>query len=533
MSNEKMYHNPVILSDYSDPDVIRVGDIYYMTASSFNYTPGLPLLMSLDLVHWNLVGYAAENLPFGHFDAPIQSHGVWAPSIRYHDGRFIITVGFPDEGLFVTEAEDFTGEWTPLRCIWKGKGFIDPCPFWDSDGKAYIVHAYAKSRIGFKSRLGLLDADPQTLSCIGADRFIFDGEKTQPTIEGPKVYERNGFVYILSPAGGVKCGWQTALRAKSVEGSFEEKILLRQGNSHINGPHQGALVDSADGKFWFLHFQDRGIYGRVTLLEPADWQDDWPLMGTGVETRENPGEPVDTYPIPEKSSDMLIHGIDAAEMNDEFVGGFPSLQWQWQANHKDSFVLRHEGNFLRLAALSGSETIWDYPAVLSEKIARESFVARFVICAGELEKGGRAGILFSGGQYASLGIEHKNDGGWKFFYIESENAEDAEKRVEIEKDSFPLPSDFCAEDLTFCLTFRANPVNEADAERGYADKTKSASGNCAFSVKCAGFDWSPNVTPYEPCGNHWTGGRIGMFAQSKKEKSAGFADIKSVHVDDL
>ena len=530
-----MYTNPIILSDYSDPDAIRVGNVYYMTASSFNYTPGLPLLMSNDLVEWKLVGYAAKNLPFEHFDNPLQSKGIWAPSIRYHDGRFIITVGLPDEGIFVTESSDFTGDWSPLRCVWKGKGFIDPCPYWDSDGKAYIVHAYAKSRIGFKSRIGLLDADPKTLLCSGEDRFIFNGEETQPTIEGPKVYERNGFVYIMAPAGGVKCGWQTALRAKSIEGPFEERIVLHQGSSHINGPHQGAFIDSTDGKSWFLHFQDRGIYGRVTLLEPAGWKDDWPLMGTGVETGTWPGEPVDSFESPYSSETFAVAGTDAAECSDDFISGKPALQWQWQANHKENFVVPHDGDFLRLAALSlgKSKTIWDYPAVLTEKISSESFEAIFSLDAGGLERGGRSGVLFSGGQYASIGIEHGEDGKWKLFYLESENGADSESRLEVEKDSFPLPDDFCIADLSFSIIFRANPVNKVDADEGNADKTKPASGRCVFSAKCGNFAWKPDVDAYEPRGNHWTGGRIGMFTQSLCGNDGGYSDVKSVKVSSI
>lgn len=225
---ETTYKNPIMLSDYSDPDVIRVGDTYYMTASSFHFTPGLPLLMSHDLVQWNLVGYAAPTIPLSQFDRPQHSKGIWAPALRFHNGKFIIVVGLPDEGIFVTESADFTGEWTPLRCVREAKGFIDPCPLWDDDGKAYIVHAYAKSRIGFKSRLGIFEVDPQTLDAKSEDSFIFFGEETQPTIEGPKVYKRNGLYYILAPAGGVKQGWQTALRSSSIFGPFEERIVLAQ-----------------------------------------------------------------------------------------------------------------------------------------------------------------------------------------------------------------------------------------------------------------------------------------------------------------
>jgi len=526
-----MYSNPVIMADYSDPDVIRVGNMYYMTASSFNYTPGLPLLQSTDLVNWRLVGYAVKNLPFAHFEKPLQSKGIWAPSLRYHDDHFIITVGLPDEGIFVTESEDFTGPWSPLRCVWEGKGFIDPCPFWDSDGKAYIVHAYAKSRIGFKSRLGLLEANPLTLECEGEDSFIFFGEETQPTIEGPKVYQRNGYIYILAPAGGVKCGWQTALRSKSIKGPFEEKIILEQGLSHINGPHQGGLVDSPDGKNWFLHFQDRGIYGRVTLLQPADWEDDWPLMGTGIVSRKSPGQPVDSSEIPSQGADVSA-GIEATQSSDDFFGGVPSLQWQWQANHKDNFLLPHQGNFLRLSALGkvDSGSLWDYPAILSEKITHESFDASFIIDSSGLKMDSRTGIIFSGGQYASIGVEHTEKGDWRIFYIESENSRDSEGRVEHEKDSIPLPPEFICKDLVFTLSFRANPVDKEAASTGYADKIRPSSGKCTFSISCGDFTWKAKVDPYQPQGNHWTGGRIGMYAQSLSEKNAGYADIKKVSV---
>ena len=136
------YKNPILYADYSDPDVIRVGEDYYMTASSFTYVPGLPILHSKDLVNWELINYAAYELT-DEYDKPRHGCGVWAPAIRYHDGKYWIFYGDPDLGVFMTNTEDIYGKWSPLKLIWKGKGIIDTTPLWDDDGRAYLVHAFA------------------------------------------------------------------------------------------------------------------------------------------------------------------------------------------------------------------------------------------------------------------------------------------------------------------------------------------------------------------------------------------------------
>jgi beta-xylosidase len=284
------YKNPILFADYSDPDVICVGDTYYMTASSFNYTPGLPILISKDMVNWELKNYAIKNIEYAAFEEPAHAKGIWAPAIRYHNNKFWISYGMPDEGIFIISTEDPLGTWSKPVLLLEGKGYIDPCPFWDDDGKAYIVHGYARSRIGFKSILGIFEIDEKATKAISDDTFIFDGTKTQPTIEGPKVHKLNGYYYIFAPAGGVKTGWQTVLRSKYIEGPYEEKIVMHQGNSPTNGPHQGAWVETPEGSHWFIHFQDRGVYGRITHLQPMSWVDGWPMIGINVNA-EYCGEP--------------------------------------------------------------------------------------------------------------------------------------------------------------------------------------------------------------------------------------------------
>src|SRR5947207_2261260 len=147
------YRNPIIHADYSDPDVIRAGEDFYMTASSFNCTPGLPILHSKDLVNWTIINHAVKNLPHPRYAEVQPGCGVWAPAMRFHAGKFWIFFPTPDEGIYVTTATDPSGLWSEPHLLQAGKGLIDPCPLWDDDGQAYLVHAYAGSRAGIKHRL--------------------------------------------------------------------------------------------------------------------------------------------------------------------------------------------------------------------------------------------------------------------------------------------------------------------------------------------------------------------------------------------
>jgi len=258
------YRNPVLCADYSDPDVLRHGEDYYLVASSFNCTPGLPILHSRDLVNWTLLTHALPGLPGERFAAVQQGCGVWAPALRYHDGRFWIFFPMPDEGIFVITADDPVGPWSEPHCLAAEKGWIDPCPLWDDDGKAYLVHAYARSRSGIKHRLRICPMAPDGSRLLGEGVVIADGEERFPTIEGPKFHKRDGWYYVLAPAGGVATGWQLALRSRHIYGPYEDRIVLHQGKTPINGPHQGTLVDTPDGKqWWFVHFQDAGVYGMA------------------------------------------------------------------------------------------------------------------------------------------------------------------------------------------------------------------------------------------------------------------------------
>jgi beta-xylosidase len=262
------YCNPVIHADYSDPDVIRHGEDFWLVASSFNCTPGLPILHSRDLVNWTLANHAIQQVPHPRYAEVQPGCGVWAPSIRFHDGRFWVFFPMPDEGVYVTTATDPAGAWSEPWLLQEAKGWIDPCPFWDDDGQAYLIHAYASSRAGKKERIHVRPMSADCRHLLGEGKEVFHTSH-HAFLEGPKAYKLNGWYYILAPGGGVPTGWQVAFRARHIYGPYEEKIVLERGSTAINGPHQGALIDLPNGEWWFMHFQDTGPFGRIVHLQPV------------------------------------------------------------------------------------------------------------------------------------------------------------------------------------------------------------------------------------------------------------------------
>ena len=242
------YQNPVINADYSDPDVIAVGEDYYLTASSFECFPGLPILHSKDLVNWEILSYA---LPHPYRGAMARGKGVWAPSIRYHNGEYYIYWGDPDRGVYRVKAKHPEGPWEKPVLVIKARGIIDPCPLWDDDGKCYLVNGWAASRSGFNSVLTVRELSADGTYPVGDPVIVFDGGNDNHTAEGPKFYKRDGWYWILCPAGGVAKGWQLAMRSKSPYGPYECKKVLSQGRTEVNGPHQGAWVHTAFGEDWF------------------------------------------------------------------------------------------------------------------------------------------------------------------------------------------------------------------------------------------------------------------------------------------
>ena len=493
------YSNPVIHADYSDPDAIRVGNNFYMIASSFHAAPGLPILQSTDLVNWSLIGHALQKQPpFTVFDKVQHGNGVWAPSIRYHNNEFFIYYPDPDFGIYLTKAKNILGPWSTPLLVEAGKGLIDPCPLWDDDGKTYLVHAYAGSRAGFKSIIVVKEMNKAGDSITGKP-VVYDGNSIDPTIEGPKFYKRNGYYYIFAPAGGVSTGWQLVLRSKNVYGPYERKVVMDQGKSPVNGPHQGAWVNTVNGEDWFLHFQDKQAYGRIVHLQPMQWKNDWPVIGKD-EDGDGKGEPVMKYKKPFSTKKSPITTPPTSE---EFNKINIGLQWQWQANEQEGWAFATPQGYLRMNCVKSADSLvnlWMLPGILMQKWPAETFsaTAKFNFKPANIHD--KTGLMIMGLDYACLAITKKQDGN----YISLNICNNAGK---------------------------GTPENEVAGKKVnstslYFKATISAGGVCTFSYSEDGNTFESLGGNFTARPGKWVGAKIGIFSTgTARTNDCGFAEV--------
>lgn len=494
------YKNPVVNADYSDPDAVRVGDDYYMISSSFTHIPGLPILHSRDLVNWSLIGHVLKKQPpYDHFNKVQHGGGVWAPSIRYHNNEFYIYYPDPDFGIYMVKAKNILGPWTEPVLVAAGKGLIDPCPLWDDNGKVYLVHAFAGSRAGIKSIVIVKELSADGTKVLDDGAIVFDGHDNDPTLEGPKIYKRNGYYYIFAPAGGVSTGWQLVLRSKNIYGPYERKVAMDQGSSPVNGPHQGAWVDTKTGEHWFLHFQDKEAYGRVVHLQPMKWVNDWPVIGVDKDG-DRKGEPVMVYRKPNTGTIKPAIAIPAD--SDEFNSNKLGLQWQWQANPQPYWAFPFNGK-LRLFSYplpDSAKNYWDAPNLLMQKFPADEFMVTTKLSFTPRLEDEKAGLIIFGADYAYVSIVKKKDGNYISFSI-CNNADKA--KPETVQDSKKL--------------------DNADI---YFRVTVTKGGICEFSYSTDGSTFGKIGEKLTAKPGRWVGAKVGLFCtRTVKTNDSGFADV--------
>jgi beta-xylosidase len=500
------YRNPVLFADYSDPDAIRVGEDFYLTASSFNAVPGLPILRSRDLVNWRLVNHALPRLvPEDHFAVPQHGNGVWAPCLRFHDGRYFIYYGDPDHGIYVVTAAHPEGAWSEPRLVEPGRGLIDPTPLFDDDGRAWLLHAWAKSRAGFNNVLTLHQLRPDGLRVVDEGTVLIDGNRLPGyrTLEGPKLYKRDGWYWVFAPAGGVTEGWQSVFRSRRVQGPYEDRIVLAQGTTSTNGPHQGALVETEGGEPWFLHFQDRGPYGRVVHLQPVAWKDGWPVIGTDPDG-DGAGEPVPSF---RKPATGTSRGIVVPATSDDFEDPRLGLQWQWQANPRPEWhSLGDSPGVLRLRAqpMAAPGNLHPQPNLLLQKLPAPELRAETTLRLAARAPGDKAGLIVFGDSYAWIGVESTATGP----RIRQMVAKDAHTGgIEVEVASAALGS----------VSVRLR-VDVGEGAR------------CRFSYSEDGHSFTPLGEVFQATQGRWMGAKVGLFAVAAEAPARGHADFEHFQV---
>lgn len=508
------YSNPVLFSDYSDPDVIRVGEDFYMVSSSFNCVPGLPVLHSKDLVNWSIIGHVFNNQsPDSVYDKPGHGNGVWAPSIRYHNNTFFVCYGDPDFGIYMAKATNPEGPWSH-KLVQKAYGWIDACPFWDDDDSAYLVHAYAKSRAGFNSVLTLrrMSRDGESIS-VNDTFLIFDGNvSAQPriTLEGPKMYKRNGFYYVFAPYGGVAQGKQLVLRSDNIFGPYKDTVVLEQGSTKINGPHQGGWVELESGESWFIHFQEKLPYGRIVHLQPMSWKNDWPSMGQDFD-KNGIGEPVTTHAKPNVGK---TYPITNPQTSDNFESTKMGLQWQWHSNIDSSWysLSANPGN-LRLNAValpSGYKNLWNTGSMLLQKLPAEKFSVTTKVNL-HLKKGETAGLVIMGQVYSYIGAK-KTESGITISQKKCTDARAGAAETEVAGSAVAFDDSV--------LYLRVNVL---------------AGGRCSFSFSSDGENFTPVGSAFTTDEGRWIGAKVGLMCNRPDEspEQSGYVDFEWFNVDYL
>jgi beta-xylosidase len=480
------YANPVIYADYSDPDVIRVGDDYFMVASSFHFSPGIPVLRSTDLVHWKIAGHVLDKLnfdpaynmvpPYTLTDSTSKpvgkgmryAGGVWAPSIRHHNGLFYVYWATPDEGIFMSSTSNPAGKWSDPVKVLDGPGYEDPCPFWDDDGKAYLVH----SKVGAGPViLHAMSPDGKTLYDAGTT--IIEDKTNLPILEGPKTYKRNGYYYIFAPIGGVETGPQAVMRSRKIEGPYEYKSVLNPGNG-LRGPHQGGYVETPSGQGWFIHFNSTGAFGRITHLQPVTWKDDWPVMGAdGVPVSEH------AYPDTGKSS------TDKIQDSDEFSSDKLGLQWSWNHNPDDArWSLSQRPGYMRIEA-NKARYLVGARNTLTQILQGPHSVVSTRIDISALTNAQRAGLSLFGVKLPWIGVARDNG----INYLTYSNAGEETRGARIEGKSIIL---------------RAQVFESQMVQFSYALNEKDAFKEFGPATPLAKFSW-------------WKGSRPAVFTYIKSD----------------
>lgn len=508
-----MYRNPVLHADYSDPDVCAVGEDYFLTASSFNCTPGLPILHSKDLVNWKIVNYALKKVePVEYYNEPRHGKGVWAPSIRFHEGMYYIYWGDPDFGIFMVKTRDPYGEWDAPVLVKAGKGMIDPCPLWDDDGRVYLAHAWAGSRAKFNSVLTVCELNKEGTAVISDPVLVFDGnDGVNHTIEGAKFYKRNGFYYLFAPAGGVVSGWQLVMRSKDVYGPYEVRIVMAQGKTDINGPHQGGWVDTPAGESWFLHFQDKGAYGRVLHLNPMKWVNDWPVIGVDKDG-DGCGDPVSRYRKPKTDK---TYPIETPVESDEFDTRKLGLQWEWHANYQDVFGFTTNMGYVRIYGHELSphfKNFWEVPNLLMQKFPAEEFTATAKLKVSAKDDGQLSGLIIMGWDYSWIGVEKQGEK----FLLKQAVCKDAEQGNLEQVSTLAV--------LEPSRKFEAGLFPNYEREiyiRIHVDK----GAYCRFSYSLDGKKFTEAGTLFKARQGKWIGAKVGMFSVTPHGKERGWVDV--------
>jgi beta-xylosidase len=486
------YRNPVLPADYSDIDCIRVGADYYAISSTMQFSPGMVVLHSKDLVNWTILGHVAGDLtqigPELNWDKMNRyGRGVWAGAIRYHDKKFWVFFGTPDEGYFMSTAAKPAGPWTPLRQVLKGAGWDDCCPFWDDDGQGYLVGSSFKDK--YKIHLWKLTPDGQGL-VQESDHVIHQSRGS----EANKFFKFNGLYYHLFSEVTAEGRAVMMERSRNIFGPYAEIKQLSHADKRFREPNQGGLVQTETGDwFWFTHHGSGSWEGRPASLVPVKWIDGWPIIG------EPDQNGIGHFVL---SGKKPVAGAPVAtpQTSDEFKERNLSPQWEWNFQPRaDKWSLTERPGWLRLHAFRPiqPDSLMKAGNTLTQRAFRTaSNVAVIKLDLSGMKDGVKAGLCHFSKSHAALGVSQK----------------DNVRSIEYRNNGVVTPGP----------AISGNTL--------WLKSTWGLDGKSRFSYSFNGGSFVEFGAPYQAAWGYYRGDRIGIYAFNDAADS-GYIDVDYFHYD--
>ncbi len=389
--------NPVLWADTPDPDILRVGDTYYLVSTTMHLMPGAPVMASKDLKNWETVGYIFDRLT----DSPkydlqqgtVYGRGQWATSLKYHNGRFYALLA-PNEGgpmgdTYIFTAERAEGPWTILSRM---RHFHDCSLFFDDDNRVYVIYGTGE----------LMELKPDLSDVIeGTHRRIFQREEDERgLLEGSRMVKHNGKYYLLMISHTYAPGRhrrEVCYRADDIHGPYEKQVVLESEFGGFPYEAQGTIFDTPDGDWYGIIFQDRGGVGRVLTLMPCRWINGWPMLGD-----ENGRVPETVRPLVSGQPETGI------VKSDDFSTPRLGLHWQWNHNPiDDAWSLTEKPGHLRLKTSRVVDNLYLAPNTLTQRMEGPTCSGGIVLDLARMKDGDCTGLAAFNGDTGALTVKRQ------------------------------------------------------------------------------------------------------------------------------
>lgn len=503
--------NPLIWSDIPDPDIIRVGDTYYMVSTTMYFTPGVPIMKSNDLAHWEMVGYVYDTIEknpktdlFGsNPDNNVYSRGSWAASIRYHDGYFYILFACLDQGKsYIFKTEDIENpEW--IRYDFN-RLFHDGSLLFDDDGRVYIVYGAGNVHITE------LEPDCSKVKEGGVDQLLFNTGICEGLdgAEGAHIYKLDGKYYITMisyKTNGSCARCQLVYRSDKLLKGWEGKVVLCDSMDYYgNGVAQGGIVETPEGDWYALLFQDHGAVGRIPVLQPVTWEDGWPMMG------EN-GKAVKELKL---LSDKETFEGSSFMSSDEFDSDTLGLCWQFNHNPDDNWSLTEREGFYRIKTAKTVSDIFMAKNTLTQRVEGPYSTTEVKLDVSGLKPGDRAGIVAFQSYSGLVGVKVNEDGSKKVYFETVKRKQEGDLVRE---------EDFNGNEIYLKIEYRFSEIDD--------EKKITTEDQARFYYSLDGLDWIKIGKSFKMTYDLdlFTGYRTGLYCYSTLEEG-GYADFDYYHV---